>query len=52
MITIWFVKLILMILIATGSVANWHTYDGHRNCYALLGDTTIVLCADGYVTTT
>lgn len=30
----------------------WGTYDGHDGCWALLGDTTYVLCADGYITST
>jgi len=34
--------------------AGWKyfgTYDGHKACYALIGDTTIFECADGYNTT-
>ncbi|ATW61348.1 hypothetical protein SEA_ALSABER_74 [Streptomyces phage Alsaber] len=30
----------------------WDTYDGHRFCYAKVGDTSYVSCWDGYKTTT
>ena len=29
----------------------WGTYDGHPECYAEVGDTTYIRCADGYMTT-
>jgi len=32
-------------------VANWGTVDGHRHCMAIIADTSVVVCADGYVTT-
>ncbi|WJN63322.1 hypothetical protein [Streptomyces phage phiScoe54] len=30
----------------------WDTYDGHRFCWAKVGDTSYVYCWDGYKTTT
>ena len=52
MITAWIIKIILMCALAQGAqVDNWGTVDGHHNCRAILGDTSVVLCADGYVTT-
>lgn len=30
---------------------NWGTYDGHDGCLAWVGDTTLIRCADGFVTT-
>jgi hypothetical protein len=30
---------------------NWHTVDGHRDCWAKIGDTSYVQCWDGYKTT-
>ena len=52
MITALIVKIILMVLLAFGAQeANWGTVDGHKHCTAILGDTSVVLCSDGYVTT-
>jgi len=51
MITAFIVKVILAVFLAMGAQeANWGTIDGHPNCTAILGDTSIVLCADGYMT--
>ncbi|KPC89529.1 hypothetical protein ADL35_02265 [Streptomyces sp. NRRL WC-3753] len=30
----------------------WGTYDGHRFCWAKVGDTSYITCFDGYKTTT
>lgn len=30
---------------------SWGTYDGHRLCFALVDDTTLIQCFDGYKTT-
>jgi len=52
MITAWIVKIILMVALAQGAqVDNWGTIDGHPNCTAILGDTSVVFCADGHVET-
>lgn len=52
MITAWLVKIILMIALAQGAqVADWGTVDGHAHCRAILGDTSVVFCPDGYITT-
>ncbi|MFJ3974865.1 hypothetical protein [Streptomyces sp. NPDC090021] len=29
----------------------WGEYDGHRDCWALIGDTSYITCRDGYKTT-
>ncbi|MGW0705110.1 hypothetical protein ACWD4G_03885 [Streptomyces sp. NPDC002643] len=29
----------------------WGVIDGHRDCWALIGDTSYVTCRDGYKTT-
>lgn len=36
----------------SGDLQRWGTYDGHRNCWAAVADTTLVMCPDGYYTTT
>ena len=52
MIAAWIVKLLLAVCLSQGvQVADWGTVDGHKDCKALIGDTSVVLCADGYVTT-
>lgn len=33
-------------------IENWGEYDGHPGCLAWIGDTTLVRCSDGYVTST
>ena len=52
MITAWLVKIILLVALAQGAqVANWGTVDGHHDCRAILGDTSVMFCADGHVDT-
>jgi len=52
MITAFIVRVILSVFLAIGAQeANWGTIDGHPSCTAILGDTSVVICADGYVTT-
>lgn len=29
----------------------WGEYDGHRDCWALVGDTSYITCRDGFETT-
>ncbi len=29
----------------------WHTYDGHQGCWAAVADTTLIMCPDGFMTT-
>lgn len=36
----------------SGDLQRWGRYDGHRNCWAAVADTTLVMCPDGYYTTT
>lgn len=36
----------------SGDLQRWGTYDGHRNCWAAVADTTLVMCPDGWYTTT
>lgn len=35
----------------SGDLQRWGTYDGHRNCWAAVADTTLVMCPDGYYAT-
>lgn len=35
----------------SGDLQSWGTYDGHRNCWAAVADTTLIMCPDGYYTT-
>jgi hypothetical protein len=52
MIAAWLVKIILMVAIASGAqTAHWDVIDGHPDCTAILGDTSVVFCADGFITT-
>jgi len=46
------VKIILAVFLSLGAQeANWGTVDGHKHCTAVLGDTSLVFCKDGYFTT-
>jgi hypothetical protein len=34
----------------SGDLQRWGTYDGHRNCWAAVADTTLIMCPDGWYT--
>lgn len=47
-----FVAVVLAILNAIGvPLVDWGTIDGHPHCMTIVADTSVSLCADGYVTT-
>jgi hypothetical protein len=38
-------------LLSGASPQFWGTYDGHKGCWAAVADTSVIVCADGFVET-
>jgi len=54
MIMFYLIVRVLAALILTpgATLADWGTYDGHAHCLAVVADTSIVFCADGFTEST
>lgn len=50
MIMFFLIVRVLIAFVSTpgGTLADWGTYDGHTHCIAVVADTSVVYCADGF----